>query len=126
MPDVRVVVRGIDVTGVVAADVIVELDVVRDEIGSGASTGWVGAGLGGGDGGDGEDVSCTGGGSISEAGISETSPALPSSKGDSAEGGDDGSIIMLFRRGELVRKGEAPRNGVAEGLTLVDAEGVRV
>ena len=118
--------RGIDVTGVVAVDVIVEPDVLRDENGSGVSTGGVGAGRGGGSGGDGEGVSCTGGGSISEAGISETSPALPSNKGDSTEGGDDGSIVTLFRRGELVRNGESPRNGVTEGIMLVDAEDVRV
>ena len=123
MPDVGVVVRGIDDTGVVAVDVIVEPDVVRDEIEGGVSTGGVGAGLGGsGGGGDGKRVA--GGGGESEAGTSKTSPALPSIKGDSARGGDDGSIRVLFRRGEPARNGEALRNGVAEGITLVGVEDV--
>jgi hypothetical protein len=124
VPDVGVAVRGIDDAGVVAVDVIAEPDMLRDEIGSGVSTDGVGAGLGGGRGGDGEGVSCTGGGSISETGISETSPALPSSKGDSVDGGDGGSIIMLFRRGEPARNGEALRTGVEERIALVDAEDV--
>ena len=63
---------------------------------------------------------------MSEAGISETSPGLPSSNGDNAEGGDDGSIMMLFRRGELVRNGVALRSGETWSRALEDAEDVRV
>lgn len=110
------VVRGIDDMRVVAVDVIAEPDVLRDEIGGGVSTGGVGAGLGGGGGGDGERVDRTGGGSISETGISEISPALPSIKGDRAKGGVDGSSRMLFRSGETLR------SGAAESIALVDAE----
>lgn len=122
-----VAVRGIDDTGVVAVDAIVEPDVLRDGIGCGVSTGGVGADLGGGSGGsggEGERVGCTGGGSISGTGISETSPALPSNNGDNAEGGDAGSMKTLFRRGELVRNGEVLCRGEAKCKALFGAEGV--
>ena len=123
--------RGVIDTGTVAVDDIVEPDMLRDEIGGGVSTGVVmpDLGLGGGGaggGGDGERVNCTGGGSISEVGISETSPGLPSINGDSAEGGDERSIRMLFRRGELARNGGAPRSGETESRALGGAEDVRV
>lgn len=126
-----VVVRGIDDTGIVAVDDIVEPDVLRDEIGGTGSAGVVkmGLGLGGGSGGSGGDakrVGCTGGGSMSETGISETSPGLPSINGDSAEGGDDGSTKTLFRRGELARNGGAPRAGETESRALEGADDVRV
>lgn len=118
-------VRGIDGTGVVVIDVRVDPDVLREEIGGGVSAGGVGVDFsGGGGGGDGEWASCIGGGSISETGISETSPALPSIKGDSAEGEDDGSIIMLFRKGELVGNGEVFWSGVDESIALVGVEDV--
>ena len=108
--------------GVVTIDVMVEPDVLRDEIGGGMSTG----GGNDGSGGDGERVGCTGGGSISVTGISETSPASPRSKGDRAEGGDNGPIRTLFRRGELVRNGETLRSGVAEEVALAGVEDVWV
>lgn len=97
---------------------------VRDEIGGGVSTGGVETGLGGGGGGDGERTGCTGGGSKSETGMLEISPALPSIKGDSAEGGDGGSIKTPFRRGEPVRNGEALLSGVTGSIALVDVGGV--
>ena len=122
-----VVVRGIDDTGVIAVDAVVEPDVVRDDIGSAVSTVGVGAGLGGGgggSGGDGERVKSAGGGSISETGISETSPELPSSNGDNTEGGDDCSKSTLFRRGELVRNGEVLCRGEVKSKVLFVVEGV--
>lgn len=116
--------RGIDGAGVVAVDDLVELGMLRDEMGGGALRDVVRVGLGGGGGGDGERVGCTGGGSMSEAGISETSPGLPSNNGDSAEGGGDDSIRILFRRGEFARNGGAPRSGETESTALGGAEGV--
>jgi len=100
-----VAVRGIDSTGVFVVDDIVEPDMLRNDIGGGVSMDVVEIGLGGGGrgGGDGERADRTGGGSISETGISETSPGLPSSNGDNAEGGGGCSIRTVFRRGELVR-----------------------
>jgi len=116
-----VAVRGVDDTGVVVVGAVVEPDTLRDDTGGGTSTGGGEIGLGGG---DGERVGCTGGGSISEAGISETSPGLPSISGDSAGGGDDGSIETLFRRGELVRDGEALRSGESERKAFVGTDDV--
>jgi hypothetical protein len=84
----------------VAVDAVVEPDVLRDDIGGGVGVGLSGRDGGGGVGGDGERVGKAGGGSISDIGISESSPPLPSINGDSAEGEDDGSIKMLLRRGE--------------------------
>lgn len=75
-------------------------------------------------GGDGERVGCTGGGSISETGISETSPVLPSINGDNIGGGDVCSIMTLLRRGEPVRNGEVLRSGEVEGKALGGAEDV--
>ena len=119
--------RDIDDTGEVAVDANVEPDVLRDDISGGVPAVRVGTDLGGGGGGcsgDGERVGCTGGGSISETGISETSPALPSINGDNIGGGGDCSIITLLRRGEPVRKGEVLRSGEAEGKALGGAEDV--
>jgi len=121
------IVRGIDDTGtgVVTVDAVVELDVLREDIGGGMSTDGVGIGFGGGSGGggDGERVDRSGGGSMSDTGISETSPAFPSINGDSAEGGDGDSITMLLRRGEVARNGEAFRSGdEAESRALAGAE----
>jgi hypothetical protein len=120
-----VVVRGVDNTGVVPVDAVVEPDMLRDDIGGGISTDGVGVCLGGGrcGGGGGERIDCTGGGSMSETGISETSPVLPSINGDRAGGGNDGSTTTLLRRGELVRNGEVLRSGdEAERRTLEGAE----
>ena len=121
-------VRGIDGTAVFVVDDMVEPDMLRNDIGGGVSMDVVEMGLGGGGrgGGDGERVDSTGGGSMSEAGISETSPGLPSSNGDSAEGGDGCSITTLFRRGELVRSDEAPRSGETGCRAFEGTEDVRV
>jgi hypothetical protein len=124
-----VLVRGIGDAEVVAVDAVVEPDVLRDGIGSGVSMDIVdvclgGGGGGGGDAGDGERVDCTRGGSMSEVGISETSPGFPSSNGESAGGGDDGSIRILFRRGELARNGGGLRSNEAESRALEGAEDV--
>jgi len=129
VPNIGVVVRGVDDTGVVPVDTVVGPDILRDDIGGGISTDGVGMGLGGGrgGGGDGERVDCTGGGSMSETGISETSPVLPSINGDRASGGNDGSITTLLRRGELVRSGEVLRSGdEAERRTLEGAEDILI
>jgi len=123
-----VVVRGIDDMGVVVAVAALEPEVLRDDIGGAMSTDEVKTGLsgGGGGGGDGERIGCTGGGGMSETGISETSPVLPSINGDSADGGDDGSIRTLLRRGELARNGEVLRSGdETERRALEGAEDVR-
>ena len=113
--------RGIDDMGVVTVDVVVEPDILRDDIGGGVLTG---AGLGGGGGGgEGERVDCTGGGSMSETGLSETSP-LPSISGDRTEGGDVGSIEMLFRRGEPVCRGEVLRSCEDKCKALGGAEDI--
>lgn len=62
---------------------------------------------------------------MSDAGISETSPAFPSINGDSAKGGDGGSITMLLRRGELARNDGVRRSGdEAESRTLEGGEDV--
>lgn len=121
-------VRGIDGTGVFVVDDMVEPDILRNEIGGGASMNVVEMGLGGGwsGGGDGERVDRSGGGSMSEAGISETSPGWPSSNGDSAVGGDGCSIRTLFRRGELVRSDGAPRRGETGCRAFGGVEDVRV
>ena len=104
--------RGIVDTGV-GANVVVEPDTLRDDTGGGMSTDEVRMDLGGGRGagGDGERVDRTGGGSISETGISETSPALPSINGDRTRGGVDDSIITPLRRGEPGRNGEVLCSG---------------
>jgi len=123
------VVRGVDDTGVVPIDAVVEPDILRDDIGGGISTDGaeMGLGGGGGGGGDGKRVDCAGGGSMSETGISETSPVFPSNNGDRAEGGDGDSITTLLRSGELVRNGEALRSGdEAERRTLEGAGDVWV
>ena len=121
--------RGVDNTGVVVVVAVVEPEMLRDDTGGGMSTDEVNTGLSGGGGGvgDGERVGFTGGGSMSETGISETSPALPSINGDSAEGGDDGSIRILLRRGEFARNGEALRSGdEAERRAFEGVEDARV
>lgn len=118
--------RGINDAGVVAGDATVEPDVLRDDISGGVPLVWLGADLGGGGGcGHGERVSCTGGGSISETGISEMSP-LPSINGDSVEGGEDGSNITLLRRGEPARKGEVFWSGEAASEALAGGEDIWV
>ena len=125
----RIVVRGVNDTGVVPVDAVVEPDTVRNDIGGGMVTVGVEIGLGGGrgGGGDGERVDRTGGGSISETGISETSPVLPSINGDRTSGDDTGSITTLLRRGEPVRNGEVVRRGdEAERRALEGAEDVWV
>ena len=121
--------RGVDDTGVVPVDVAVEPDMLRNDIWGGMSTDGVGIDLGGGKGGggDGERVDCTGGGSMSDTGISETRPVFPSINGDRVGGGDGDSITRLLRRGEPVRNGEVARNGdEAERRTLEGAEDVWV
>lgn len=126
-----VAVRGIDDIWVVAVDALVEPDVLRDDIGGGVFTGGIEAGLGGGgggssSGGDGERVDRIGGGSISDTGISEISPAPPSSKGDNVEGGGDDSIVTPFRKGELVRNGEVLCRGEAARRALAGGEDICV
>ena len=115
---------------VVTVDAVVDAEMLRDDIGGGISAGGVEVGLGGGRRGGGEDkrVDCTGGGSMSETGISETSPAFPSNKGDRVEGGDgcSCSITIQLRRGELVRNGEAVRSGDAKSKAFEGTEDVRV
>lgn len=108
-----VVVRDIDDTGVIVVGWIVEPDMVRDDIGGGMSMVGIEIGLGGGSegGGDGERVDRSRGGGISETGISEISPVFPSISGDSAEGGEDGSITMLLRKGETARRDGVLRSG---------------
>jgi len=109
-----VIVRGVNDMGVVVVVAMVEPEVLCDDIGGAMSTDEVKTGLsggGGGEGGDGERIGCTGGGSVSEKGIPETSPVLPTINGDSAEGGNGGSIRMLLRRGEPACNGEALRSG---------------
>lgn len=120
--------RGIDDTGLATVDAVVGPDILRDEMGGGTSTEGLktGLGSGGGGGGDGERVDCTRAGSISEAGISEMSPALPSINGDSGEGDDDCSNMTLLRRGELWRNARVPRSGdEPKNKTFEGAEDVR-
>ena len=69
---------------------------LHDGIGDGMST----------DGVEGERIDCTGGGSRSETGISETSPVLPSINDDRVGGGDGDSITTPLRRSEPVRNGD--------------------
>jgi len=124
-----IVVRGVNDTGVVPVDAVVEPDILRDDIGGGMSTDGTEMCLGGGrgGGGDGKRIDCAGGGSMSETGISETSPVFPSINGDRTGGGDGDSITTLLRRGELVRNGEVFRSGdEAERRTLEGAGDVWV
>ena len=124
----EVTVRGIDGTEVFVVDDIVEPDTLRNDICGGVSMDGVEMCFGGGGrgGGDGERVDRSGGGSMSETGISETSPGLPSSNGDSAEGGDGCSIRTLLRRGEFVRSDGALRSGETGCRAFKGAEDVRV
>ena len=80
--------RGINDTRVIPVGAVVEPDMLHDDIENGMST----------DGVEGERVDCTGGGSMSETGISETSLVLPSINGNRVGGGDGDSIITPLRR----------------------------
>lgn len=62
---------------------------------------------------------------MSEAGISEMRPVLPNINGDSAVGGGDVSITMLFRSGELVRS-DGARSGETGNGAFEGTEDVRV